>query len=77
MQFDVLHPVQAFSRMQRTSSMMLACLPQGIEKPSGRSITGLNIVYTTIVFFWLLDRSGGNELTKRIVRRSMRLIGLS
>jgi hypothetical protein len=76
MLFDVLHPVQAFSRMQRTSRMMFACLAHGNRNPSLRSIVGLNIIYTAIVFFWLLDRSDGNRLTKRITRQSMRLIGV-
>jgi hypothetical protein len=77
MLFDVFHPVQAFSRMQRTSHMMFACLRPGTRNPSLRLITGLNIIYTAIVFFWLLDPSNGNECTKRMTRQSMRLIGMS
>jgi hypothetical protein len=77
MLFDLLHPMQAFSRMQRTARAMFECLPPGDPRPSLRRIGGLNLIYTAIVFVWLFDRTDGDARTKRITRRSMRLIGLS
>jgi hypothetical protein len=77
MQFDIFHPVQAFSRMQRTSRVMLTCLGTCTPTPPLRTITVLNVMYTAIVFVWLFDRTAGNALTKRITREIMRLIGMS
>jgi hypothetical protein len=77
MLFDVIHPVQACSRMQRTSRAMIACLGAGAPPPSLRAVTGLNVIYTGIVFLWLHDRTEGNARTKRVARRLIRLIGMS
>ena len=77
MLFDVIHPVQACSRMQRTSRAMIACLGAGAPPLSLRTVTALNVIYTGIVFLWLLDRTEGNARTKRIARRLIRLTGMS
>jgi hypothetical protein len=77
MLFDVLHPVQAFSRMQRTSRMMFTCLAHDHRRPSLCSIAALNVLYTAIVFVWLFDRTEGNAFTQRMVRQLTRLIGMS
>ena len=77
MLFDVFHPAQAFSRMQRTSRAMFTCLGAGARPPSLRLITGLNIIYTGIIFLWLFDQTEDNARTKRIARRLMPLIGMS
>lgn len=77
MRFDMIHPIQAFFRMQRTSRAMFACLGIGPPQPSRRAITGLNVIYTGIVFHWLFDRTDGNARTKRMARQLMRLIGRS
>jgi hypothetical protein len=76
MLFDIIHPIQAFSRMQRTSRAMFACLASA-PLPSARAITGLNVIYTGIVLLWLFDRTEGDACTKRIARRLIRLIGMS
>ena len=77
MLFDMIHPVQAFFRMQRTSRAMFACLGIGAPLPSLRAITGLNVIYTGIVFHWLFDRTDGNARTKRTAKRLLHLIGMS
>jgi hypothetical protein len=77
MLIDVIHPIQAFSRMQRTSRAMLACLGAGAPLPSLRALARLNVIYTGIVFLWLFDRTDGNARMKRVARRLMRLIGMS
>lgn len=77
MLFDLIHPVQAVSRMQRTARAMFECLPSTGLRPSRFAIGGLNLVYTAIVFVWLFDRSRCHGLTKWITGKSMRVVGLS
>jgi hypothetical protein len=76
MLFDVLHPLQAVRRMQRTARVMFECLDRG-PMASSRAIAALNAIYTALVFVWLVDRSDGNALTKRLIVRAMRAIGQS
>ncbi len=77
MLFDVLHPLQAVRRMQRTARVMFECLPDRGAMASPRAIAALNTIYTALVFVWLADRSDSNALTKRLTVRAMRAIGQS
>ncbi|MFO1013775.1 MAG: hypothetical protein U1E50_08425 [Caulobacteraceae bacterium] len=73
--FDLLHPVQALQRMQRTARVMFRCL--GAAKPTPMAVTCLNLAYTLVVFRWLLDRSAEDAATARFSRRVMSLIGMA
>ena len=77
MRFDVLHPFQALSRMQRTSRVMFACVGRTHPATSFCSVAGLNVLYTAVVFVWLFDRTDGDQLTKRTASRLVRLVGMS
>lgn len=77
MLFDMLHPLQAVSRMQRTAQTMFECMQDGGTSGTARAIAKLNAVYTALVFVWLLDRTDGNALTKRLTARAMRAVGLT
>lgn len=71
MVFDLLHPVQALARMQRTAGVMLGCIGQtdvGFVR-----LTALNLAYTAIVFWWLFDGSAGDRHTHWLTERTMRL----
>lgn len=72
MLFDMLHPVQAVTRMQRTARLMRQCLGTGAKAPG---TTLLNWTYTFIVFVWLSDRTRGDTLTMRLNQWLMGLIG--
>lgn len=71
MLFDILHPLQAIARMQRTARVMRHC-GSGARMPN---TTLLNWTYTFIVFVWLADRSREDTLTMALNRRLMSLIG--
>lgn len=75
--FDVIHPVLAFFRMQRTSRAMFECLARAAPEPTRRAVATLNLTYTAIVFVWLFDRTHSNALTKWIIKRSMRIVARS
>ena len=77
MLFDLFHPMQAVRRMQRTARAIFECLPRSERKPSPCAIATLNLVYTVIVFVWLLDRTNGNKLTKWFTAKSLRIVGLA
>lgn len=77
MVFDMLHPLQAVSRMQRTARTMFDCLQDGETLGTAPAIARLNAVYTALVLVWLLDRTDGNALTKRLTAKAMRAVGLS
>lgn len=74
MMFDLLHPVQALARMQRTSRVMLACLRSGHAQTA--RVTLLNLAYTAIVFAWLFDREGEGGLTRDLTTRLMTALKL-
>jgi hypothetical protein len=76
MLFDILHPIQALARMDRTARVMFDCV-EAPAPPSRAALIALNLAYTTIVFVWLLDRTAGDGFTRSIIPRAMRLIGLS
>ena len=63
--------------MQRTARAIFECLPRSERKPSPCAIATLNLVYTVIVFVWLLDRTNGNKLTKWFTAKSLRIVGLA
>lgn len=72
MLFDLLHPVQAVARMDRTARVMLACLaPHGRRPPASL----LNFAYTLVVFIWLFDGSAGDARSYQAAGGLMRLIG--
>jgi ubiquinone biosynthesis protein COQ9 len=75
MLFDIVHPVQALARMQRTSKVMYACL-SGEQAPNWFALTCLNLAYTAVVFVWLFDRTPDDMRTKTASRRLMRVCGL-
>jgi hypothetical protein len=77
MAFDVVHPLQALARMQRTARVMFACLGPGVRPPSACELAILNLAYTATVFVWLFDWSDGGKRTVAFTRGAMRLIGLS
>jgi hypothetical protein len=64
MEYDIMHPVQALARMQRTARAMYGCLSEARTKPGAGGLTILNLVYTGLVFLWLLDRTAGDRLTR-------------
>lgn len=72
MLFDMLHPLQAVARMQRTAHVMRSCLAPSAKAPA---TTLLNWTYTFIVFVWLCDRTRSDALTLRLNQWLMRLIG--
>ncbi|MEQ1489660.1 MAG: hypothetical protein ABL932_03830 [Terricaulis sp.] len=72
MSFDMLHPFQAITRMQRTAHVMRHCLAPDAKAPG---TTLLNWTYTFVVFVWLCDRTRGGALTMRLNRFLMRCIG--
>ena len=67
MLFDLLHPVQALRRMDRTARVMVRCLARP-PKAGGARVHLLNGIYTLLVFVWLLDRSPGDTITRRLTR---------
>jgi len=75
MLYDLLHPIQAVRRMQRTAHAMLACMPRMDRAPSRFEVAALNAAYTVIVFVWLFDRTPGQILTSRTTASATRLIG--
>lgn len=77
MLFDMGHPVQALTRMQRTAIVMNACLPITESKSGTGALALLNLTYTLVVFVWLLDVSRDNWITHRAMVMAMRLIGRS
>jgi ubiquinone biosynthesis protein COQ9 len=77
MLFDVLHPFQALSRMQRTSRVMFACTDRTHRAASYCSVAGLNVLYTAVVLIWLFDGTDADDLTKRLARLLVRLVGMS
>ncbi len=77
MLFDILHPFQALSRMQRTSRVMFACVGRVHPAAPLCLVAGLNVLYTAVVFVWLFDRTDDDELTKRTARLLVRLVGMS
>lgn len=76
MRYDVLHPVQALARMQRTARVMFDCLGPREQDVSWVRLTLLNIAYTGLVFGWLMDRSECNHQTKSATRAVFRLLGI-
>ncbi|MDO9223773.1 MAG: hypothetical protein Q7U20_08700 [Caulobacter sp.] len=74
MDFDVLHPLQALRRMQRTARAMYQCLGQSRPGPSFATLTLLNLLYTMVVFIWLFDRSPDDRITRGATRRLMALV---
>ena len=76
MLFDLLHPVQALARMQRTSRVMLACLGPHSGHAEAARVTLLNLAYTAIVFAWLFDREGEGGLTRDLTTRLMAALKL-
>ncbi len=75
MLFDVVHPVQALLRMQRTARVMMACVAGG-GKTDGWSLTRLNLVYTVIVFIWLFDDTPGDRRTTGVTRWAVKRLRL-
>jgi hypothetical protein len=75
MLYDLLHPIQAVRRMQRTAHAMLGCMPRMDRAPSRFEVAALNAAYTVIVFVWLFDTTRGQSLTSRTTASVMRLIG--
>ncbi|WP_312316170.1 hypothetical protein [Stenotrophomonas sp.] len=63
MHYDMLHPVQALARMQRTAKVMFACCARQ-PAPGVVAHMALNLVYTALVFLWLFDRSAGDATTR-------------
>jgi hypothetical protein len=74
MRFDIIHPIQALARMDRTARVMFDCV--ATAPPSRAALIALNLVYTAIVFVWLFDRGPANAFTRRVTPKAMRLIGL-
>jgi hypothetical protein len=73
--FDMWHPVQGISRMQRTAGIMFECISSGQEKHSTAKLLSLNILYTLVVIVWLLDRTHDDLVTKKVTRVFMRFMG--
>ena len=76
MDYDVLHPIQALHRMQRTAAVMFDCLPPGRRASTGFGRARLNLIYTGLVLLWLLDRSPNDRRTFVVTRLAMRLARL-
>jgi hypothetical protein len=76
MRFDIIHPIQALARMDRTARVMFDCVANRAGPPSRAALIALNLVYTAIVFVWLFDRGPADAFTRRVTPRAMRLIGL-
>lgn len=76
MLFDLLHPVQALARMQRTSRLMLACLRPHPGHAEAARAALLNLAYTAIAFAWLFDREGEGGLTRDLTTRLMATLKL-
>lgn len=68
MRYDLLHPVQALRRMQRTARVMVACLEARQPLRGFVELTILNLVYTGLVFVWLFDRTEKDRFTRRVTR---------
>jgi hypothetical protein len=77
MLFDLIHPIPALARMDRTARVMFECLAARPTPPSRAALIALNLVYTAIVFVWLFDHSQGDAFTRSITPKAMRLVGLS
>lgn len=75
MQYDVLHPVQALARMQRTAKVMFDCRKPRRE-PGFATLVSLNLSYTLLVFIWLCDRSPGDARTRSATLAIMRVLRL-
>jgi len=76
MGYDLLHPIQALARMQRTARAMCNCLAPDLRQQSYARLAFLNIVYTVLVFIWLHDRTASDRRTKAATRAAMRWVGL-
>lgn len=76
MGFDLAHPVQALARMQRTARVMFDCLAPDRRGSSPLGRAALNLVYTGLVFIWLLDRSPDDRHTLTATRAAMTALGL-
>ena len=74
--YDLLHPVQALARMQRTARVMIQYVEPERQRAMGAAVTALNLGYTFIVFVWLRDSSQTQAMTGRATLRVMRLLGL-
>jgi hypothetical protein len=77
MLYDVAHPVQALRRMQRTALVMISCVCKHFQPHSMWTSTLLNVIYTFLVFVWLLDRSEEDRFTYGLTKFLMRAIGWS
>lgn len=71
--YDVLHPVQALKRMQRTARVMIDCLGK-IQQQASATVLLLNLSYTLVVFVWLLDRE--DRLVEPMTAALMRALRL-
>jgi hypothetical protein len=76
MRFDLLHPLQALARMQRTARVMAACLAPSDRPPGRLRLTALNLLYTTVVFVWLGDDSIDQQSTAKFIRAAMAIVRL-
>ncbi len=75
MLFDILHPIQALARMQRTARVMMTCTTRG-RRTDWFSLTRLNLVYTVIVFIWLFDKTPRDRRTVDMTRWAVETLGI-
>lgn len=76
MLFDLMHPIQALARMQRTARAMLRCVAAKPGSVRAAPVTALNLAYTVIVFGWLFDPEGEGRLTRRLTAGLMGAVKL-
>jgi hypothetical protein len=76
---DVRHPIDTLARTRRTAHFMWHCY----RRPRWRARLGrgfdawlVTLAYSMCVIVWLVDPTPGERLTERIVRGSLRMIGL-
>lgn len=76
---DVRHPIDTLTRTRRTAHFMWRCYRR--PRWSARLGRGLDawlvaLAYSLCVIVWLVDPTPGERLTERMVRSSLRMIGL-
>lgn len=72
---DILHPVRALTRTQRTSRHMLVCMGQATSTFWMRS--AITVLYTLVVLTWLVEAASVPSASRRVAHLVSRLVGSS
>jgi len=73
---DILHPVRALTRTQRTSRHMLHCIGRGTTSTIWLQ-SAITVLYTFVVLTWLAEESTAPSASKRVAVFASRLVGSS